>query len=858
MSSNGSEASAVTKYGATPAFSVSAQKPLRADPRRSATMFNPVMRMPPAFQPYHNTATPPTREARFPAPKSSVPSKRSAPATITFIEQKPATTPLDQPHPKRPRVDEIKPSKYRYTNKKTPFSIHRPLKNAEDVHKDIWTNILSCCPPRFLLQAKTVNSLFYGILSQQSLWRHTRNQHLSADLPPCPEGINEQQYTDLLVGKGCQSASCRRENTVATNWALLVRLCPDCLMSKTIRNQDLPVSRVHFIGSKSLAECLPMLLVTASHRSEPREVRNNHDDNTPEYSDSGRSSTYRFLRSSYDRLETEYLNLQKTGASEAEIAVWYKEKSDVTMRQMKDRGQIHYWTLNNPFNLQAMDTRVLRRPFFEARAQELDPPIARSTLERFESFQKALATQNGPTIRSWETLKAKILPLRKEAEELEQALKRVERPASDDIWTTLSDHRGDASKLLPVLKPEQEFVVDIARKELKRCRDEGVADSDLVLLTLKHVHQRYYSRERTPHGLNYNGKHGPYMLSLDDCRLILDFVIKKEISAYSQQGARVYNRFRCPACVSAKERGRYFSFTGCFEHLLNHHGKTVGDGPEFWRYALAERPQRGVYWYRTLPFPWYTVRWPRCLPILPGHQDPTLLEPWDPASDRPYIREQVSTTSVFEGRHVNAKVEAASFLELFKHAAQAMTGIRLTGHALTRIALQFAVDASQQRDLAQPSLMDFMDVVPEVQGINPAMDFRFRCGACMAKGDQKSSARHVKHNIPLAPLFLHWTKCHDDDAPARARRQEAEDAPGSQAKWVENFMHLPTDSELYELIIESDQSLEREKESIRAAAAAGNARKKPKAKASVVLATPSAMEAFDSLFPRVAQVSEGQ
>ena len=848
-SSKGSTPKATTAmpHGETLLFTVSAQKPSQQDPHNAANMFNPVMRMPPLFQPYQNSPTPPP-QTRTPPP-STIPAKRQSPAPLTFITQKPATRPLDMPIKKR-KTQGPRPPKYKYTNKKTPFSIHRPLKNIDDVHKDIWTNILSCCPPRFLLQAKAVCSLFHDILSHQAIWREARQQHLLADTPPCPQGLTEQQYTDLLCGKGCQSASCRRENTVTANWALLVRFCPDCLMARTTRNQDLPVSRIHQIGSKTLAEALPMLSVNASHRSEPREVRTDEDDeDSLEYADPGRTTSYRFLRSDYDRLEAEYLRKREEGASNLALQAWFKEKSQETLVKMQERFAIHRWHVNDSYCSTNPRIRADRVEFFAQKARELDPPMSQTTLDCFASYQKAITTQNPPTERSWETLKAKILPYREHAEELEQAMKRDERAESDDIVENLSEHRSGANRHLPTFKPEQEHVLNIAKVEFKRCLDEGVSDADLVLLTLKNVYDRYYSQNRLPQGLNFNGRNGPYSLSLDDCRLIIDHVIKKEIPSSSQRATRVFSSFRCPACVKEKDRGRLHTFGGCFEHLLNAHGKTVGDGPEFWRYALSERPQRGVYWFRAIPFPFLSTRWPRNLPVLPEHQDPTQLEPWDPASTRPYIREVISTTSLFAGRRVNETIDADSFLDYFLIAAKALVGIRLPAQALIRIAFQFTLDSSQRKGLAQPSITEFMDATTGIQAVNPAMDFRFRCGKCMSRMDQKASARHVKHNIPLGPLYLHWSKVHDDAGAAGSGREHAQISHDDDDHWTVSFMHMPSDFELFDLVTESDKLLEKEKQGIRDATDGGNARRKPKAKASVILQTPLAIEAFSELFP---------
>lgn len=73
-----------------------------------------------------------------------------------------------------------------------------------------------------------------------------------------------------------------------------------------------------------------------------------------------------------------------------------------------------------------------------------------------------------------------------------------------------------------------------------------------------------------------------------------------------------------------------------------------------------------------------------------------------------------------------------------------------------------------------------------------------------------------------------------------------------------DFFHLPSDTELFDEVTESDGTLEREKESIRAAAAGSNARKKPKAKASLILSTPAALDVFSALFPRIEGPAEAR
>jgi hypothetical protein len=854
------KSSSIPMAGGIAAFRVSAQTPLESAERMPVAMFNPVIRMPVSYQPFQPESAA-DKSSRGSTPHSAAPSRSESPAPLTFIQElDPSGTLTPQPAAKRRRLDEKAP-KYKFTNKRTPFSIHRPLKSSPQVHKDVWTNILCFSPPRFLLQARTVNSGFYDILSAQSIWRESRQRHLPQH-PDCPETLTEMQYTDLLVGKGCQSSTCPRQNTTSTNWALLVRFCPDCLTAKTARIQDIATNRRHVtpLGNQ-LQDALPMTFyLSTSHRTEPRDVRETAEGTV--WADVPRGSTSRFLKRDYDRLEAEYLQLLQDDPDV--IDSWWHEKRVDTMRQMKQRIRINRFSLLDHINTSGTEVRNERTRFFIEKARQLDPPIPFQQLELFEAYQKALLTQNLPTERSWETLKAKILPYQADAALLSEALRPPdERRTGAELWDRIHDHRGTYEDLernsMRILVPEQEFVIRLAREEFQECLDKGVSDSDLVLLSLKNVYDRYYASEQTQ-GLNFNGRRGPYQLSLDDARMILEVVIKKHVSPSSQRGVKIFSRFKCPGCVKEKGKGRLFTFEACFDHILNVHGRTVGESPEFWRFALNERPQRAMYWYRVLPFPWYTTRWPRCLPVLPEHQDAADQPPWQQDAVRQYVQETVNDDSAFAGRSARSPAELSDFLELFAYAAKVLRGVRLSGPALTRIALQYALDMTDEPNT--PGLDKFLEAIPMFQDANPAMDFRFRCGICTSQPGEKASARHVKHQLPVHNLLSHWKKSHDKfhefelvDGEIRKislRRIGGENLSSdmSDAHWTEGFMALPNDTELLDLMRSSDEALAKEKKAIEEAENRGKAKRKPKAKATIIMATRSATEVFNDLFPR--------
>lgn len=120
--------------------------------------------------------------------------------------------------------------------RKALFKPSRPLQNSDQVNSDIWQTILGYCEPQLLLEARTINSEFYGLLNDRSgIWRQSRQIHFGSDMPDPPHGLTEQQYVDLLVGRGCQSRNCHRERIARVCWEFRVRLCSACFRSKVMR-----------------------------------------------------------------------------------------------------------------------------------------------------------------------------------------------------------------------------------------------------------------------------------------------------------------------------------------------------------------------------------------------------------------------------------------------------------------------------------------------------------------------------------------------------------------------------------------------------------------------------------------------
>lgn len=129
------------------------------------------------------------------------------------------------------------------------FRPSRPLQNSDQVYADVWINILSFAEPKFLLEARTINRHFYRLLQENTaIWRDSRINHYGPDMPSCPKGLSEKQFVELLAGRGCQNSKCSMDKTHKVHWMYQVRLCPNCLVQKTMRVDDLSPHRQYSIS----------------------------------------------------------------------------------------------------------------------------------------------------------------------------------------------------------------------------------------------------------------------------------------------------------------------------------------------------------------------------------------------------------------------------------------------------------------------------------------------------------------------------------------------------------------------------------------------------------------------------------
>lgn len=518
---------------------------------------------------------------------------------------------------------------------------------------------------------------------------------------------------------------------------------------------------------------------------------------------------------------------------------------------MSEAIKLDAWCKENIYDKQtigAQDLREARVDFFEARALELSPPMPRTILHKMADFNRVLKVRQQPTDRSWEVLKKKIEPYRSHAELVLEFERLMEgtipvRQQEHPVFKRLHEHRNGRKALQPTYRPEQQFVLQLGQAEFSKCTAEAVADEDLLLLCLKNVFDAYNNLTDVPIGLNFDGAIGPYRLSLDDTRMIVEDVMEKQIPCNSVRGRVVFQSLRCRGC-RRNDHVKTYSFVEAFGHILRKHAREVGEGLEFYQFAqpypmwLDEWSAHGEGRVN-FQFPWYTAFWPRCLPLVPRHQVPSEMKAWHPAVPAEFIQfEEAPEISAFEGRRpCNTTDPDDAFALNLVYAAAKLYGLEIDGPCQMKIALRFALDRCMRANAPEPSISKFASCLDGIRAVNAKIDLKFGCGLCVIEEKVHRSSRLSKYRKSVDALEKHWATKHQ----------------GGPISWTEGMMQLPSESEVWQQIVSSDTKLRAEQEALRAREANrhNDIRKRANAKAGIVLQQLAAEDVFDELFPRL-------
>lgn len=314
-------------------------------------------------------------------------------------------------------------------------------------------------------------------------------------------------------------------------------------------------------------------------------------------------------------------------------------------------------------------------------------------------------------------------------------------------------------------------------------------------------------------------------------------VIEPEINDWEDQHRQnaALSNFKCVNCPRADCKTRY-DISSLFKHIYDEHANRVGEGLRFSMFAK--------------PFPhgtgdeiaWYTIEWPRNLPIAAGHHDVTR-EKWDPDAEVPYVYAKPrGTVSAFAGRQVDSTRFPLTndFKKDLVCAARVLSDTNLNVEVQTRIALQFALDRLARHTETRPPLGDFNDSIPDLQSANPKLGVKYICGVC--------------RRDPAIPPNSKWARC-----PVRFSELKRHFKAHHGGKdWTKEMMYLPSDVELWDAITEEDKKLAKRKQEILEVEEKRRrtAKKRNDHKASVFLSTRRGEDVFGELFPKLNRLWE--
>lgn len=402
--------------------------------------------------------------------------------------------------------------------KRPELRTNKPLKNSEDVHMDVWRIILKNSPLKFLLRAQDISKAFRHLLQAEStVWYESRINQYSKKMPRPPGQMTEQQYAELLEGKGCQMKDCARKSTGKIYWAFRGRFCEHCFAQQTMKEEEVKRYRFEDPVLQDLLTLLPAAVIDGGKYSRCRLFNSQTED----WETTTAGPVY--AAANLDDIEAEYKQLLVEGTSDEEMIAWKARKKEEAKTLTSHLADIENWEKSRASS--APRHRNNRMKFFQEQAALLSPPMSRDVLSKMLAFRMALDANSPPTLKSWEVLKAKIVKHQAKAEKLvsydEQMRNLVPGaiPTPDiaefiALRTARSPSRPDGS---PHPLPEQSFVLNLGRKQLVHWKMLDVNDADLALQVLRGVFDAY---EQEPYVLNVTTDGIPGMRFSSHCSLL--------------------------------------------------------------------------------------------------------------------------------------------------------------------------------------------------------------------------------------------------------------------------------------------------------------------------------------------------
>ncbi|KAI9772401.1 MAG: hypothetical protein M1839_002480 [Geoglossum umbratile] len=624
-------------------------------------------------------------------------------------------------------------NKPRRVRQKAGAKLRRGRKVATEVPLDVWHHILSFCPPKFLGKARLVSKDFHRALEYESAWKANRLNYYGADMPGPLLGMKEDQYVNLLEGRGCMG--CGNSKTRKCYWIFQKRWCLTCLEKNTIKES---AAKVLLAAYPELLDCMPHGIIDSwgNYESagfyERKWARRGH----------GRQRLY--LNGLVPETLVELEKFIESKPSEEELGKWYENKKDQTEEAMKAIQKIEDWVAN--FSRERIqDTRQFkakRAEYYQQCAGELDPPVTPELLTQIACYKRAISIPRPPTERSWRTLLPKI------RQELAQAQAQEENAEAERLRSQA--YLLKMQRRLDGDTPEQKLVDELADEVIEELRssDPPVANEDFGILALRKIRCKYYAINRE---LRPDGEDGKYRLLLADAKWAWHEKISPAIPNL-QNYSNEAKLFKCPGCVGTRSR-RLRNFERHFLHLRETHASHHEDFKSLRKVGLPE----------ICTFHWCDVEWPINLPMLAAHQEST--GRWDPDDESPY--NPVSTSllsSLFEDRIASTDgPPSEDVVGNIVYAARMFVDTSLDWKYVTLVAIYYAVVKYRQGAGAgqTPHFRELSDlaVVLAKEGLHEVLK-NVHCGICYAS--TRASTKRAERVYSAAELILHFG-CHPAD-----------------------------------------------------------------------------------------------
>ena len=355
-----------------------------------------------------------------------------------------------------------------------------------------------------------------------------------------------------------------------------------------------------------------------------------HYEDPPPWTGPYGAQTPAFSKFDIQRHNDKYEKFMEPGRTDDEIKEWFSDQEEANSKYMKQLQKIEAWMMEDMKQREKdrSEIRENRAAYFKQRASEMDPPLAASALELCPAFRKSADISKIPSEKSWRILREKLSQERKVAEAEDK--KRTRTVYVQRYRTYLSTHYDlTVQKRRNLRAPEQRLVLRLADQVIYNLLidSNGINDADIVNVLLRGVYDAF---QRLTDEEKPNAGREPYRLIMDDALHVYENRILPLVKCFA--GTERQKNIKRLFCPSAHCKGmldeKFFEFKDLMEHLERAHSDIDGFNYLELNYSapLIGPPQHSSLWY--------SLEWPRNLPMRATHQPPQ--NTWQIDEDQSY------------------------------------------------------------------------------------------------------------------------------------------------------------------------------------------------------------------------------